>query len=362
MKKILFIITRGDIIGGAQSHLLIICKNFILKGVDVKVIVGGTNTILKKKLEEFNIQTIEIKHLKRDISLYNDFISLLKIIWFVFKYKPNLISSHSSKAGILSRFASFISKVPVVFTAHGWAFTEGVNENKRKKYIKIESFLAKITDKIIAVSNYDYNLAIKEKVCNFSKIHMIHNGIDTTSIIKIPNENTIVNLVMVARFDIPKDQLKLIKAVSELNNVNLFLIGDGPNLQECISFVNNNNLNNKITFMGYVDNVINFLIDMDIFILISNYEGFPISTIEAMSVGLPIIISNVGGASEAIVNGKNGFVVENNIYNIKNSILTLVNNIGLRKEMGKQSLLIFNENFTSKKMVDETFALFESII
>jgi glycosyltransferase involved in cell wall biosynthesis len=338
------------------------CKSFKNKGLDVKVIVGGGNTLLKKKLDFIGVPTFEIKYLKRNISIFYDLISFVIIIRYLFKFKPDLVSAHSSKAGILSRFACFILNIPVVFTAHGWAFTEGVDERKRQIYKRIEKFLAKLTDKIIAVSMYDYNLAIKENVCDISKMQMIHNGISDPKLKKMTNTSSVINLVMVARFDIPKDQLKLIKSIKDIDNVKLYLIGDGPNFQKSVNYVNDNNLINKVLFLGFIDNVVEVLINMDVFILISDYEGFPISSIEAMSVGLPVIISNVGGASEAVINGTNGLLVENNIENIKKAVEILTYNLELRNNMGEQSIYLYKKNFTEDKMVEDTLRLFQNLI
>ncbi len=361
MNNILFIITRGDVIGGAQTHLLIMCKSLIEKGINVNVIVGGDNTILKSKLEKYNISTSEIKFLKRNISPLNDLLSLLIIVIYLLKNKPDLVSAHSSKAGILSRLACYITNIPVVFTAHGWAFTEGVKSRKRKIYIKIEKYLSHITDKIIAVSTYDYNLALKEKVCNISKIEKVYNGIIEPSVIR-SNNSTIVNIVMVARFDIPKDQIKLIQSVQNIDNVLLYLIGDGPNFKNVEEYLIENCLNDKIKLLGYVDNVLEVLTKMDVFVLISDYEGFPISTIEAMSVGLPVVISNVGGASEAVVHEFNGFIVENSIQNINYALNRLVNDRSLIETMGNNSLSLFKSNFSATKMVDDTLNIFKSVI
>lgn len=362
MNSVVFIITRGDVIGGAQTHLLIMCKSFIEKGINVNVIVGGRNTILKTKLETFNIKTKEIKFLKRNISPFFDLLSLILIIFYLFKQKPDLVSAHSSKAGILSRLACFITKTTIVFTAHGWSFTEGVESSKRKLYIKIEKYLSLITDKIIAVSTYDYNLALKEGVCTFSKLEKVYNGIIEPSKIKLINKSSIVNIVMVARFDAPKDQLKLIKSIENIENALLYLIGDGPNLKKIEEYLFQNNLNNKVKLLGYVDNVLEVLTTMDIFVLISDYEGFPISTIEAMSVGLPVVISNVGGASEAVVNELNGFIVENRIQNINSALSILVKDRSLRESMGNNSLSLFKSKFSASTMVNDTLNIFNSAI
>ncbi len=359
---ILFVITRGDIIGGAQSHLLILCEKLKREDVNIAVIVGGKDTILKQRLEELNIFTKEIRWLKRDISFVFDFVSFLLLLKYLIQTKPKLVSVHSSKVGLLARMASYILGIPVIFTAHGWSFTEGVELSKRKRYIKIESFLARISSKIIAVSSYDYNLAIKENVCDSNKICLIHNGIVDSNLERKINHTHIINIAMVARFDMPKDQIKLIKAVADLENVKLHLVGDGPSLPQAITYVNANNLNDKVEFTGFIENVKEFLNHMDIFALISNYEGFPMSTLEAMSIGLPIVISNVGGASEAIIDGENGYLVNNEIIEINRAIKVLCADENLRIRMGLKSRKLFLENFEATAMVSKTLNLFESVI
>ncbi|MEY4273280.1 MAG: hypothetical protein RL638_228 [Bacteroidota bacterium] len=362
MNKICFVITRGDIIGGAQSHLLILCEKFVQNNLEVEVILGGRNTLLSQKLNELGIKTYEIESIRREISPWYDLLSLCVLIKILFRSKPSIVSAHSSKAGLLARIACYILSYPIIFTAHGWAFTEGVNPSKRKIYRQIEYFLAKVSSKIIAVSQYDFDLAINENVCSKEKIELIHNGIIDSNLLRKTKNSEFVRFVMVARFDIPKNHLLLIKAFSELNGVKLYLVGDGPLLNDSINYVRDKGLSEKVEFVGFIENVKEFLTTMDVFILISDYEGFPMSTLEAMSVGLPVVISNVGGATEAVFHGDNGFVVENDVSNIKSAIAQIASDNQLRLEMGVRSRQIFLENFEANIMVSKTLDLFRSVI
>ena len=90
--------------------------------------------------------------------------------------EPDLVSTHSSKAGILGRLSAKICRVPVIFTAHGWAFTEGVHPIKRIMYIWAERLAAKWSERIICVSDYDRSLALHHSVASNDKIVTIHNG------------------------------------------------------------------------------------------------------------------------------------------------------------------------------------------
>src|SRR5690606_31059154 len=123
---------------------------------------------------------------------------------------------HSSKAGILGRLASKSLAIPVIFTAHGWAFTEGVPDRRRKFYRFLERLMAKFGNMIITVSDYDRNLAIKYGVGNSRMIKTIHNGMPD-----IPHgrqdrnrSRTSIKLIMVARFDSQKNHSLLLEALS----------------------------------------------------------------------------------------------------------------------------------------------------
>src|SRR5699024_5164276 len=153
-----------------------------------------------------------------------------------------------------------ILKKIVIFTVHGWAFTEGASK-KRQFFAKIvEKMLTPFTSFYLCVSKYDYNLGLKKGVLKESKSYVILNGVKDNNQEKIYPETIMGNkfiITMAARFSNPKNQLMLIKVIQNLNNknVNLILLGDGPNSSFCKQYVNMNNLGNVVQFIGKVDDV-----------------------------------------------------------------------------------------------------------
>lgn len=135
---------------------------------------------------------------------------------------PDLVSLHSSKAGILGRIPTALEKIPATFTAHGWAFTGGVNPKKRFVYRNIEKIIALLAARIIAVSNYDRDLALQHKICKPHKITAVQNGmLDITPNLFADPSSSPPRLIMVARFKEPKDHLLLIQALNELKHLNV---------------------------------------------------------------------------------------------------------------------------------------------
>jgi glycosyltransferase involved in cell wall biosynthesis len=152
-------------------------------------------------------------------------------------------------------------------------------------------------------------------------------------------------------------------ASKDINGIMLNFYGDGPNLQFLEDLVLKLNLNHMVKFHGYTNEIPRILYSTDVFVLISNWEGFPISTLEAMSMGKPIIVSNVGGACECLEDGVNGYKVERkSIEQIKNAIKKFVDHKDLIELMGKESRAIYLRDYTIEKMINETVSTYKEVI
>jgi glycosyltransferase involved in cell wall biosynthesis len=359
--KILLCLTRGDTIGGAQTHILTISKQYINNNHIVKLVIGHTTNDFKELLIINNIDFVEIPFLLHKISIINDIKSFIRINEITNEFKPDLISLHSTKIGLIGRLMKFTQKSPIILTVHGWSFSKGIPLIKRSIAYAVELIFARIPTNYILVSKYDMSLA-NYLFLNKSCYKLIYNGVE-------PVKHTIINktiklmikIVMIARFDDQKNQKMLIDACSEYEDIELHLIGDGPQLTKLKNYVLTNKLKCKIKFHGQIPNAINEIPEYDIFALISKWEGFPISTIEAMSQGKPIIVSNTGGAPEAVLESFNGYIIDN-LESLKKAINNFRNNPSLIKLFGDNSKIRYEENFTAYKMGEETLDYYKEIL
>ena len=130
--KICYLLTRSDALGGVQIHIRHLAKKMAEEGHEVTIIVGGTGVYYELLLEN-GCNVISIESLKKEINIFSDTLAFFQLLICLIRVKPDLISIHSSKAGVIGRVASFILRIPSVFTAHGWSFTDGIS--KRKQYI-----------------------------------------------------------------------------------------------------------------------------------------------------------------------------------------------------------------------------------
>lgn len=365
--KILYCITKADT-GGAQTHLIQLANYFAEKN-DVYVIVGNNGPMLDKLNEK--ITTIVLNDLVGPISLKHDILATKKIAKMINSIKPDIIHYHSSKAGTVGRLAYKFSKFNssfIIFTAHSWAFTEGIGLFKKLLYRNIEKIMLTITDKVICVSQFDKDLALKYNF-NADKLLMIHNGVNSESNLlsekkeKNSGKDRIIKFVMLARFSYPKMQSEVIQAVYLLKNITnknfeVNFIGNGEFLEENQVLVDSLNLNDEIKFLGDVNNAGNQLVNYDVFILMSKHEGLPISIIEAMANGLPIIASNVGGIGELI--DVNGHLLKKNSSEELALLMLKYMDIDLIKKEGSKSREKFLNEYTEIKMIKELECLYDN--
>jgi len=365
MINILNIITTSSPLGGAQMVL----KENVLNNSFNNIVITGNDGILVNILRKKGVKVIILKHLKRDFSLL-DIIVLYKIIVVIKKEKVDFVVSHSSKIGVIARLACFLTNTKNAFTVHGWSFSNDKSSLSSTFYLLIEKFMRIFSDHYILVSKYDQRIGVKNKIISTNNSTLIYNGSQDLNIgksIREKSEKIIISFV--ARFSYQKDHDTLFKALSllnqdQLNNLSIKLIGDGDLYDEYIEKSTNMNFNNSLTFIGETENVGKYLNSSDLFMLISNYEGLPVSIIEALSVGLPIIASDVGGVNELVKDQINGFLVpKNDELKLAEVLKDIIINKSINlKNMGEESRFLYELKFKNEIMTNKTKELISRLI
>ncbi len=363
--KILYVITTGHS-GGAQSHLYELCTR-LPKRFSPSVIMGHPGT-LKDRLVRAGVSVHIIPSLQREISLQKDVEAYRRLCAMVRSLQPDLLCLHSSKAGILGRLAARRLGIPAVFTAHGWAFAEGVPPLQRFFYRQMERWAGRYCQRIICVSDYDYRLARRYNVAQPDCLAVVHNGMAAEPIPSpTPHERPRpVRIIMVARFARQKNQLLLLEAANRLpahQPFEIILVGDGPLLLSVREQAARLPIAGKVHFLGNREDVGQLLSDSDIFVLSSWWEGFPITILEAMRAGLPVVASDVGGCPEAVVDGQTGFLFEpGDVQTLTRHLSQLIEDTELRCQIGLAGQERFMTRFTADKMVEDTVKIYDDAL
>jgi glycosyltransferase involved in cell wall biosynthesis len=315
-------------------------------------------------LDDAGIQVIEARNLIRPIRPLKDARAILEINRTLKAIGPDVVSCHSSKAGILGRIAARSMGIPVIFTAHGWAFTEGVPRAQRLAYKAIERACGPLCDHIITVCHHDRQLALSARIAPASRITTVHNGMPLLPPVR--REATAsgpVRIGMVARFDSQKDHDTLLRALARVPHKDwrLHLVGGGD-ASGTVRMASTLNILDRIEFIGESSNVPALLAEMDVFCLISRWEGFPRSILEAMRASLPVVASDVAGVRESVEDTVNGYVVPvGDDRLLAKSLEHLLESPGLRIAMGCRGRTKFESNFTIEHMLLPTLRIYHAV-
>lgn len=349
--KILQIIPNFGM-GGAENMCETIIYELIKANHSVTAVsLYNSRTIITDRLLKNHVNVIFLNKNKGF-----DFKCIRKLKKLINNTKPDVIHTHLNALKYVI-LATLFKKIRIVHTIHNIAEKEA-----QKKDRIFNRFFYKIGKVVpVALSNDVKKTVLKEYNLSDSKVPVVLNGVDLSKCMKKTNYEIkeTFKIINVARFNQQKNHKRLIEAFKILNeqysDMRLQLIGDGELKDEIKELVNSYGLHDKVEFLGIKDDVYMYLHNADCFVLSSDYEGIPMSIIEAMGTALPIVSTNVGGLSDMIVNGKNGFLVGLNSYDLKKEIEKVYLDKNIRQAIGlnalKESIRFSSETMTKRYLM-----------
>lgn len=359
--KILQVITRSNW-GGAQR----VVESLATRIDEVSSVACGPNGRLIDVLECKGITIHVVPNLRSPPAPTADVLAYRELKRILDNGDYDLVHSHSTKAGALARVAADRVGVPSVFTVHGWGFYNTKYRALRPFIIRGERALKNRTNEIVCVSRNDYEIGREKGILDESIGMVIHNGI---SPLDSPSDRATVHhefdiepdvpvIGAIARLAPQKDPLKILETVRCLqarqHKFATVLIGSGPLEEECRRYVDEHDLED-VHIPGFREDALLLLHDFDVFLLPSQFEGFPLTILECMHAGVPVVAHDVGGVAEAIDDGVTGFVVspdepKNEYVDRVERILTSPTE---REEMHQRARQVANAQFTEQRMVEE---------
>ena len=363
--RVVFIITRSGDLGGAQVHVRDLSSALRQLGHE-PIVLAGENGVLADDLRERGVEFHSLRWMTRPIRPLWDLRAVSEMRDVLRRLQPDIVSVHCTKAGVLGRIAGRSLGIPTLFTAHGWYFTEGCPPLQRVVYRWIEKASAPLADRIITVSEWDRDLAVRSRVAKPAEMVTIHNAMpDVESTLRAEPQASPPRLLMVARFAKQKDHPTLFRALSGLLDLDwqLDLVGDGELRGQMEEEAWLLGLGSRVSFLNFRRDVPRLLAGAQVFLLISNWEGFPRSVLEGMRAGLPVVASRVGGIAEAVVDGHTGFVLpRHDVEGLRNRVRALIVDPELRQRMGAAGRARYEERFTLDHLVTRTVETYETLI
>ncbi len=358
---VVLVITRGER-GGAQVHVHDLVTG-LSENVDYHVVLGEDG-FLGPALRAAGVTVTLLPALQRSIHPRTDRRALLGLSRLLRELKPDLVHTHSTKAGLLGRLAAWRCGVPVVHTAHAWSFSDGLSWKRKSWAIPVEALAGRITDRFITVSEADREVGTRWRVARWSQVRVVHNGVPDVVPRASPGVGGPPVIALVARMAPPKDHALMLSALAAVQAPFLLrLIGDGPDRSALEAQARELGIADHIEWLGVRSDVPELLADAHIFALVSRQEGFSLAILEAMRAGLPVVASDVGGVTEAVRDGHNGIVVpRGDLAGLTGALDTLLADPPLRVRLGQQGRADFDAQFSLPRMLDATLHVYRELI
>jgi glycosyltransferase involved in cell wall biosynthesis len=307
---------------------------------------------------------------QREAKPLKDLQALHEIRRLIRRTQPDLIHAHTSKAGFLGRLAARSLRVPCIYTIHSWLFgTPALSRIWGILGAPCERVAARWCDRLIAVSEEGARVTLTQRIAAPSKVVTIHNGMrDCPDRAHLKASDSPV-ITMVARFtpvkETPvKEHEVLLRAFATLpRGPRLCLAGEGPCRVRCQQLAQELGISDRVDFLGDCQNVPELLARSDVFVLASQFEMLPLSVLEAMRAGLPVIASNVGGVGETIVHGQSGLLVPSgSVTALAQTLAQVVGDYRLRVSLGRAARQRFVERFLYEQQEARTRAVYWEVL
>ncbi len=375
--KVCHIITKLEL-GGAQKNTLFTVSNLDPSKFQTFLISGEEGILDGEAKELLGERAIFVREMQRSINPFFDFIALIKLTIILKKIKPKIIHTHSSKAGILGRWAGFFAGVKVrIHTIHGFGFSPFHPLPVRWLFIFLERITSLVTTHFICVSKNNLEKGRKLGIIKKGQASIIRSGVEIEKFLNasvdaekkkielgIPLDKKIIG--MVACFKPQKAPLDFVRIARILkdsrDDVHFIMIGDGELRERIEEEIEKLELKENFSLLGWRKDVEEIFKIVDVFVLTSLWEGLPQVIPQAYASGVPMVVTDVDGNKEFVEDGINGFTFKpHDLHSASEKISEIVENHELREKFVKEGRKKLKE-FEAVFMVQSQENLYKKLL
>lgn len=326
--RILRIIARLNV-GGPAIHVSLLTEKLHEPDFESLLVCGTIDPgegDMAYYASEHGVEPVIIPELGRSLHPMRDLKTLWKVYQLIREYKPHVVHTHTAKAGFIGRLAAWLARVPVIIhTFHGHVFTGYFPPLKTRFFIILEQFSALLADMIITLTEgLRRELAEVHHVTRRSRITVLPLGLDLQPFVahprkqgdfrqmwNIPADAPLIGIV--GRIVVVKNHALFVEAAARIRQAipkaHFVIVGDGDLRAEVEAQVEAQGLSDAVTFTGWQRNLEPIYADLDVVVISSINEGTPVSIIEALAAGCPVVGTAVGGLPDLLDHGKLGRLV-----------------------------------------------------
>ena len=372
----LHLVTQLELGGAQSSTLAILAQLDRRKFIPSLVSSHGPLTHAARAIRGLSVTLVP--GLRSAVNPFKDLWAFSRLVSLIRQGGYQIVHTHSSKAGILARWAAHLAKIPViVHTIHGFGFHAFQPRWLSRLYQRFERDASRVTGALVAVSERDRKTGLALGIGTPDRYRLIRYGIEPSqffphspaSIVRQelgldPRRPVIGTVACLKPQKAPLDFVRACQLIRHaLPETQFIIAGDGSMRPEVERLRDELGLNGSLHLLGWRHDIPRLLSAMDVFMLASRWEGLPIACIEAMALGLPIVATTAGGIPELVKDGRNGFLVPvSQPARLAGAALRILRDDALRHEMGAASRGMVDSHFTVEHMVRETERLYEDLL
>lgn len=387
--KILRIIARLNI-GGPAIHTILLTEGIDRNRFDSLLACGAVGLgegEMSYYAKEKGVTPVYIPELKRELNTLNDLIAFIKILRLIKTEKPDIIHTHTAKAGALGRAAGIIYNIggsggiKLIHTFHGHIFDGYFSSFFTNIFILIERILAYFTDKIITVSENVKKELVCLRIAKTDKIEVIPLGFELEKFLEIPprDDTKTLNIGIVGRLAPIKNHRLFLEAASKIIkeipriNARFKIVGDGELRRGLEEYACQLDIGRYIEFLGWRKDLTNVYADLDVVCLTSLNEGTPVSLIEAMAAGRTVVATQAGGVVDLLgeeMEARGNFIVRrrgvtvrsNDTQEFVKALTFVLQNENIRKALAIAAQEYVKDRFSKERLVKDIEKLYARVL
>ncbi len=323
-------------------------------------------------LRDPQLDVTRVPSLGRNLKALDDVRAFFQLLRIMRETKPHIVHTHTAKAGVLGRVAAVVTRVPVrVHTFHGHVLHGYFSPPVTRIFILIEKILGWFTHGIVSVGAQVRDDLLAVGIGKAEKFMVIAPGVAIAQTVdrevarqSLKIEEGAFVVLFVGRLTKIKRPDRLLEAFSFVlgtaPNAVLLIAGEGELFESTKELALS--LGDSVRFLGWRSDLGVLFSATDVAVLSSDNEGMPVTLIEASMAGIPCVTTDVGSASEVVLDGKTGFVVSTDAEDIANALLCLFKDVALREEMGDAALEHTRAHFSSERLVADHMKLYRALL
>jgi len=372
--RILRVIARMNV-GGPAIQITGLMQSLPAERFEQRLLTGfcDKDEVDYLEVNDLNLARTKIVGFGRRVNFFSDLKILFRIMREIQTFNPRIIHTHTAKAGFLGRIAAILSfrRQLRVHTYHGHLLHGYFGGFKTRLIILIERFLARFTDSLVTVGQQVRSDLLAAKIGNFEQYRVIGPGLEIGELPERVSSLKSFGLVedkfivtWIGRAVPVKAPHRILEIATECGlrglTVQFVIVGEGPLLSDLQSLAKEKEL--PVAFLGWQSDIEQILSFSDLVLLTSENEGTPVALIQAQMAGIPVLTTNVGSASEVMINKETGFCLKYSAKDFADKIELLAKNDGMRLSFGAAGKSNARDHFSLSRLISDHAELYQDLI